>query len=54
MIRIWRLWCKAVGEKSGKDNKESDAIAFFRTMIILQAVVTNALITYNILRRLNE
>ena len=50
-IRPWKLWCRALGEKSGKDSRESDYIAFIRTMIVLQAVVTNLFITYNIIRR---
>jgi len=46
--RMWRLWAKALGEKIGED-KEADAIARFRTLIILQAVITNILISINIL-----
>ena len=46
---VWRLWAKALGEKVGESNKESDSIAFFRTMIIIQAVITNILISVNIL-----
>jgi hypothetical protein len=48
------MWCKAVGEKSGKNNNESDAIALIRTIIVLQAVVTNFFITFNILKRWYE
>jgi len=50
-MRLWKVWCRALGEKSGKDSRESDYIAFIRTIIVLQAVVTNMFITYNILRR---
>ena len=48
MKKLWRLWAKALGEKIGED-KEADAIARFRTLIILQAVITNILISINIL-----
>tara|TARA_R110001592_G_scaffold18404_1_gene76408 strand:- start:3113 stop:3274 length:162 start_codon:yes stop_codon:yes gene_type:complete len=48
MKRLWRLWAKALGEKIGED-KEADAIARFRTLIILQAVITNVLISINII-----
>lgn len=48
MRKIWRLWAKALGEKIGED-KEADAIARFRTIIILQAIITNILISINIL-----
>lgn len=43
----WRLWAKALGEKIGGD-KEADRIATLRTLIIVQAVVTNVLISINI------
>ena len=49
MKKFWRLWAKALGEKIGETNKEADKVAFFRTMIILQAVITNILISLNIL-----
>ena len=48
MRKLWRLWAKALGEKIGAD-KEADAIARFRTIIILQAIITNILISINIL-----
>ena len=44
----WGLWAKALGEKQGGD-KEADKIAMWRTMIILQAIITNVLISINIL-----
>ena len=47
--RWWRLWAKALGEKIGETNKEADKVAFFRTLIIVQAVVTNILISINII-----
>lgn len=49
MRRVWRLWAKALGEKIGENNKEADKVAFFRSLIILQAVITNVLISINIL-----
>ena len=44
----WRLWAKALGEKVG-DKKEADTIAWFRTFIVLQAIITNLFIVINIL-----
>ena len=44
----WRLWAKALGEKIG-EKKEADTIAWFRTFIVLQAVITNLFIVINIL-----
>lgn len=50
MRRAWRLWAKALGEKIGP-TKEADRVALIRTLIVLQAVITNAFIVWNILRR---
>ena len=49
MKNLWRLWAQALGEKSGESDSESDAIARFRTLLILQGVITNILISINIL-----
>ena len=46
---IWRLWAQALGEKTGQNDREADAVARFRTILILQAVITNVLISINIL-----
>lgn len=46
---MWRLWARALGEKIGENNKRADKVAFIRTMIILQAIVTNVLIAINII-----
>ena len=49
--RQWRLWARALGNKEGANNKEADTVAFYRTLIVLQAVITNAFIVWNILRK---
>ena len=46
---MWRLWARALGEKIGEDNKRADKVAWIRTFIILQAVITNILIAINII-----
>jgi hypothetical protein len=46
--RNWRLWAKALGEKQG-NSKEADKIAMWRTMIVIQAIITNILIAVNII-----
>ena len=46
---MWRLWARALGEKVGEDNKRADKVAFIRTVIILQAIITNVLIAINII-----
>lgn len=46
---LWRLWAQALGEKTGQSDKEADAVARFRTILILQGVITNILIAINII-----
>ena len=46
---MWRLWARALGEKVGEDNKRADKVAWIRTVIIIQAIVTNVLIAINII-----
>jgi len=50
MRRWWKYWARALGGKEG-NSKEADKVALLRTLIVLQAVVTNALIVWNILRK---
>jgi hypothetical protein len=47
--KMWRLWAKALGEKAHADNKQADKVAFIRTLIFLQVVVTNFFISINII-----
>ena len=53
MKNFWRLWAKALGEKVGT-NREADKVAWFRTLIILQTVVTNFAIVIGIIRHWND
>jgi len=48
-MKMWRLWAKALGEKIGED-KEADTVALIRTLIVMQAVICNGLIVWNIIR----
>jgi hypothetical protein len=48
--RLWRLWSKALGEKSGATDQESDQIALVRTVIVLTYVITNMFIIAGIIR----
>lgn len=47
---MWRIWAKALGEKSGADDGEADKVAVIRTLIVLCYVVTNAFIVAGIIR----
>ena len=49
-MNIWKVWCKALGEKSGTTDRQSDGIAFIRTILVMQAIITNIFIVANIMR----
>ena len=51
---IWRIWAKALGEKSGKTDRESDIIACIRTLIFVSYLVTNIAIVANAIRHWND
>ena len=44
MKKVWRIWAKALGDKSGKSDKEADYVAIIRTFIFLQLIITNCFI----------
>ena len=46
---MWKIWARALGEKIGEDNTRADKVAWVRTFIILQAIITNMFISINIL-----
>lgn len=47
--QMWRLWAKALGEKTGKDDGEADKIACIRTVIVLVYVITNLVLIANVI-----
>jgi len=51
---LWRLWCKALGEKSGKNDREADIVAGIRTFILIAYMVTNVAIVSNAIRHWNN
>ena len=52
--KVWRLWAKALGEKSGKDDREADTVAWIRTFIFVSYLVTNVAIVANAVRHWND
>jgi hypothetical protein len=48
--KFWRLWAKALGEKTGSDDKEADRIACIRTVIVLTYIITNMVIIAGVIR----
>jgi len=51
---LWRLWSKAIGEKASKCDKESDTIAFVRTIIFATYLITNCFIIAGVIRHWNK
>lgn len=51
---MWRLWCKALGEKVGKNNKEADKVAVIRTIIFATYLITNLFICAGVVRHWND
>jgi hypothetical protein len=47
---MWRLWAKALGEKSGNNDEEADKVACLRTIIVLSYLVTNSFIIAGVIR----
>jgi hypothetical protein len=46
---MWRIWAKALGDKTGKSNREADLIAIIRTIIVLVYLGTNIMIVMGII-----
>ena len=53
-LSAWRIWAKALGEKSGKDNQESDNIAVIRSIIFATYLITNVFIVSGVVRHWND
>jgi hypothetical protein len=47
---MWRLWCKALGEKATKDDREADRVAMIRTAIVACYIITNFFIIAGVIR----
>jgi hypothetical protein len=46
---LYYIYC-ALGEKSGKNNKEADKIALIRLLMFLSIFITNGFIVFNAVR----
>ena len=51
---MWRLWCKALGQKATSCNKESDRVAVIRTTILFLYMLTNIFIVAGVIRHWNS
>ena len=48
--KLWRLWAKALGEKTGVTDQEADKVALVRTLIVLTYIITNIFIIAGVIR----
>ena len=48
---LYYIYC-ALGEKSGKNNKDADTVAFIRLLMFLSILITNSFIVINALHNL--
>lgn len=54
MNQLWRLWCKALGEKATNDDREADNVAYIRTFIFVTYLITNVCIVAGVIRHWND
>ena len=54
MKKLWRLWALALGEKAGRHDREADAVAVIRTIILISYLITNIAIVANAWRHWNR
>ena len=48
--QFWRLWAKALGDKTGNTDSEADRVACIRTVVLLTYIVTNCFIVAGVIR----
>jgi hypothetical protein len=51
---MWKIWCKALGKKEGKSDKEADKVAIVRTLIFFTYLLTNIFIVSGVIRHWND
>lgn len=49
-MKLWRIIAKALGEKSGRSNREANQVAFIRFLITLQILITNCFIVFGVVK----
>jgi hypothetical protein len=51
---MWKIWCKALGEKASHKNNEADKVAVVRSIIFITYLVTNCFIVAGVIRHWND
>ena len=52
--KAWRLWAKSLGQKASECDKEADAVAKIRTVVLLTYFITNCFIVAGVIRHWND
>ena len=52
--KFFRAWARALGQKASTNTREADQVALIRTVIVLQAVITNFVIMAGVVRHWNS
>ena len=52
--KLWHLWAKALGEKTGRTASEADRVALIRSAIFLSYFLTNCFIVAGVIRHWNN
>jgi hypothetical protein len=53
-MKLWRLWCKALGKKALDNDREADYVAGIRTIIFVTYFITNLFIIAGVVRHWND
>jgi hypothetical protein len=52
--KLWHLWAKALGEKTGRTASEADQVAAIRSVIFFSYFLTNCFIVAGVVRHWNN
>lgn len=52
--KLWTLWARALGQKSGTTDRDADLVAIIRTVILLGYMVTNGFIVAGIIKHWSD
>ena len=47
---MWKIWAKALGQKSGKSDKEADTVALIRTFLVFWQLLASGIIVAGVIR----
>lgn len=51
---MWRLWCKALGQKATECDKESDRVAIIRTAVLAAYMISNIFLIAGVIKHWDD